>query len=67
MSNKYYISNFEEKAKITNDLIAKVQELSNPVKVEKWLKHICIWQQIEIELLNKRLYELESNYSKDKS
>ena len=43
----------------TNELLNKVQQLSNPAKVDNWLKEICIYQQKEIENLNKRLEKME--------
>lgn len=58
--NTVLISNkFEDTMLISKELINKVKQLSNPTKVDNWLKEICLYQQLEIEMLHKRIQELE--------
>ena len=48
-----------EVMEVTDELIKKVQELSNPVRVDNYLKEICLWQQSEIKYLYRKIQELE--------
>ena len=50
-----------EVMEVTDELIKKVQELSNPVRVDNYLKEICLWQQLEIKYLYRKIQELEKH------
>ena len=52
---------FTDKMEVTDELIKKVQELSNPARVDNYLKEICLWQQSEIKYLYRKIQELEKH------
>ena len=60
MEDKIVVTDaFIDRMQVTDELIKKVQELSNPAKVDNYLKEICLWQQSEIKYLYKRIQELK--------